>query len=823
MRRSATSAGPSSNAPSDASSPGSSGGSGGHRTSDAETAPRRRTAALHRAVARLSWIVLVGGVVANQIAETASYQTSQAILLTTLSVFFPLLVLRLALAARLYRKRRLPLLLLLAAVATWSLGSMAVNAASLEEQAHFPAPGEWLFLASYLGMAGYLIMDVDRRQLRPTRAWLDIAVICGGTSCLASLLLVTPIRLASGAEGLSLLLALMYPLADMALAMLVLGQSLLSARTDQRKAVMLGAAFVMLACADSGFAMQVSAPTYDWGNLSNALWGGAWALLVAAACRPEQRVIRVIPKAPGTWLLVTAGTVALAVLTIRPDDTLAFYTVPPAVLTLVAVGARMVLALRDANRAAEAFALSQTDDLTKLPNRRAVRGRLSESLTDRQPMALMLLDLDGFKEVNDALGHHAGDVVLKFVAVRMQEALGSDAMVARLGGDEFAILLPTADQLELAETAQGLLRELAEPIVVDGIEISPSGSIGITVVQDDDTDSNEVLRRADVAMYQAKSSRSGAALYDAHLDEFSRSRLQLAEDLRKGIADGQIEVWYQPQVDAATMRVHALEALVRWRHPTQGLLSPVAFLPAARRVGLMGMLSDSIARQAVSDLKRLLAAGLDIRMAINCAPPELLSQTFLPRLYSAVQEWNVPAERLVLEVTEDSFLADPQRAREILLELRDQGIQVSIDDYGTGFSSLAYLRNLPVQELKIDRSLIRDVATDDRSRMIVASTIQLAHALDMRTVAEGVEDRTDLTKLVTMGVDSLQGYHVARPMPAAEVEQWVQDWTTTAALFGSDDGQDASTPAGPENVRASRVRGPRNPWGSAGEESAQGL
>lgn len=793
-----------------------------HSASATLTRPRRRTEAVHRTIARLSWAVLVGGLATNQIAERASYQTAQAILLTTLTAFFPLLVLRLVLAARLYPTRRIPLVMLAGTVATWSLGSLVVNAASLEEQQQFPSPGEWLFLASYLGLAGYLILDVDRRQSRLTRSWLDVAVICGATSCLASLLLVTPIRLASGENGLALLLALMYPLADLALALVVLGQSLLQTRSDQRKSVMLGAAFVLLACADSGFALQVSAPTYDFGNTSNALWGGAWLLLVAAACRPEQRVMRAIPKVAGTRLLVTAGAIALAVLTIRPDDTLAFYTVPPAVLTLTAVGVRMVLALRDANRATEAFALSQTDDLTKLPNRRAVRAHLTQCLADRRPLTLMLLDLDGFKEINDALGHHAGDVVLTFVAVRMQEAVAGDGLVARLGGDEFALLLETVDEIALVETAHRVLRELAEPIMVDGIEISPAGSIGITVVKDSDTDSGEVLRRADVAMYQAKSSRSGAALYDAHLDEFSRSRLELAEDLRRGIADEQIEVWYQPQVDTTTMQVRSLEALVRWRHPTQGLLSPIAFLPAARRVGLMGLLSDAIAWQAVRDLHRWLEAGLDLRLAINCAPPELLSQTFLPRLYHALQKWDVPADRLVLEVTEDSFLADPQRARDILLEVRDHGMQVSIDDYGTGFSSLTYLRNLPVQELKVDRSLVHDVSTDERSKMIVASTIQLGHALDMRIVAEGVENATDLATLVTMGVDSLQGYHIARPMPASEVERWVSRWATdgSAAGDGRDDGlgdglgdgpglSDAAAAPGPAEEHVTRVHSGR--------------
>ena len=781
--------------------------------------PRARTAFAHRWVARLSWVVLVGGLAANQVAEQASYQTGQAILLVTLTAFFPLLMVRLGLAARLRPTRRVPLVLLLATVATWSLGSMVVNAASLEEQKHFPAPGEWLFIASYLGMAAYLLTDVDRRRLRPGRGWLDVAVIWGAVSCLASLLLVTPVRQASGADGLALLLALMYPLADVALAMVVLGQALLQARSDRTKTLMTGAAFVMLACGDSGFALQVSTPTYDFSNFNNALWGGGWALLVAAACRPEQRVMRAIPRTAGTRLLVPAALVALAALTIRPDDTLAFYTVPPALIAMAGVGARMALALRDANRATEAFALSQTDDLTKLPNRRAVRARLMELLNGRRPLSLMLLDLDGFKEINDTLGHHAGDVVLNFVALRMQEAVGNDVMVARLGGDEFAILLETVDQIELTETAHRILRDLADPIVVDGIEISPSGSIGITVVTSGEAasddgpgiDSGEVLRRADVAMYQAKGSRSGAALYDPHLDEFSRPRLELAEDLRKGIADGQIEVWYQPQVDAASMQVHALEALVRWRHPTQGLLSPVAFLPAARRAGLMGLLSENIGWQAVRDLKRLLASGLDVRGAINCAPPELLSQTFLPRLYAALAEWQVPADRIVLEVTEDSFLADPQRARESLLEVRRRGIQVSIDDYGTGFSSLTYLRNLPVQELKIDRSLIRDISTDERSRMIVASTIQLAHALDMRTVAEGVETATDMSRLVTLGIDSIQGYYVARPMPPDDIERWVQDWAVEAETPGDRGAAAWATPAprSPLNARTTRVWGVR--------------
>jgi diguanylate cyclase (GGDEF)-like protein len=751
-----------------------------------------RLVTAQKIVAPLPWAVMFVGIVADEISRAFSSQHTPAILLTSLSIFFPLLVLRMALAAALHPARRVTLLLLMAAIATWSLGSISVNAARVDEQAEFPGPGEWLFLVSYLGMAGYLLRDVDRRQPRPARGWLDIVIICGGTACLSCLLLVTPVQAASHQQGVSLLLALMYPLADLILALVVLGQSILQTRTDRRKSWMIGGAFFLLGIADSALALQGSASTYDFGNVSYALWGAGFSLLVAAACRPTQSVIRAVPKSAGTPILVGAGLVALTALTIRPDDSLAYYMLPPAMLTLVAVGARLALALRDANRANDAFALSQTDDLTKLPNRRAVRAWLAADLADSQPLALMLLDLDGFKEINDSLGHRAGDTVLRLVGVRMREGVDPDARVARLGGDEFAILLGTTDEIVLMETAHHVLRELAKPLLVEGIEISPSGSIGVTVANGEDGDGSEVLRRADVAMYQAKNAGLGVALYDAQLDEFTRSRLQLAEELRKGIADGQIEVWYQPQFDATTMQVCGLEALVRWRHPSQGVISPVSFLPAARRAGLMGQLSEVVAKRAVEDFDARLRAGLDLSVAINCAPPELLGPTFLPRLYAAVREWDIPVDRLVLEVTEDTFLSDPQHTREVLLELRSHGVQVSIDDYGTGFSSLAYLRNLPVQELKIDRTLIGNVATDSRSRMIVASTIQLAHALGMRIVAEGVENAADLVSLVAMGIDTVQGYHLARPMPADQVDRWVHEWTLS--------NNSSESPAQPEDT-----------------------
>jgi diguanylate cyclase (GGDEF)-like protein len=722
----------------------------------------------------LPWVVVATGLLVNRVTQWLGGGATPEILLVTLMLFFPLLLLRLALAAYLQPERRLALLVLLAAITCWGLGSISVNATLDQGTAEFPADGEWLFMLSYLGMAGYLMRDVDRRPSRPTRAWLDIVIVCGGTACLACLLLVTPIRVMSHQDGVTLLLALIYPLADTILALVVLGQTLLHVRFDRRTSWMLGGGFALLAIADSGFALLSSASTYDFSGLRYSLWGGAFLLLVSAACRPRRTVITAMPRRAGTPILVGAGLVALAVLAVRPDDTIATYMLPPAVLTLGAVAARMALALRDANRANEAFALSETDDLTKLPNRRAVRAWLSGDLEAGRPMSLMLLDLDGFKEINDSLGHRAGDTVLTMVAVRISEAVGPRVRVARLGGDEFAIVVHHVDEIELMETGHHVLAELAKPLLVEGIEISPGASIGVTVARGESVDGSEALRRADVAMYQAKSSGLGVALYDAQLDEFSRSRLQLAEELRKGLVDGQIEVWYQPQLDAATMQVSGLEALVRWRHPHQGVISPISFLPAARRAGLMAQLSEVVARQAVADLLDFHRADIDLTVAINCAPPELLGPSFLPMLYALVEREDVPVDQLVLEVTEDSFLADPQHTRDVLQVLRSHGVQVSIDDYGTGFSSLAYLRNLPVQELKIDRALIGNVAGDPRSRMIVASTIQLAHALGMRIVAEGVENAADLAELVAMGIDTVQGYHLARPMPPDELTRWAR-------------------------------------------------
>jgi diguanylate cyclase (GGDEF)-like protein len=489
--------------------------------------------------------------------------------------------------------------------------------------------------------------------------------------------------------------------------------------------------------------------------------------------------------------------VAIVVLELRPPGKLGLFVSIPAALLLLGVSGRLFLALHDARRTSEALTRSHTDDVTGLPNRRGLRERVDASIARGAGLGIAVLDLDGFKDINDTLGHLAGDAVLERVGHRIRRAVPALATVARLGGDEFGILAPRGDIALMVTTANEVLDVLSEPLRVEGIDIVLAASVGIVEwVGDEPIDSTELLRRAEVAMYRGKGgTRSSVVIYDPLHDDYSKARLRISDELRRGIANGELEVWYQPQIDASTMRPCALEALVRWRHPTNGLLSPVAFLPAARRAGLMPLLSQEVVRLAVADIARWHASGLRLRVAVNCSPPELLSGVFVPRLHEAVAAAGLPPGSLVLEVTEESFMGEPERARELMQDVRDYGVQIAIDDYGTGFSSLAYLRDLPVDELKLDRSFVSAVGTDERSRMIVASTVQMARALGLRTVAEGVEDAATAAELIAMGVTALQGYHISRPMRAADVAHWVTQWPIFADVVLS--GERAVSPRVP--------------------------
>jgi diguanylate cyclase (GGDEF)-like protein len=724
----------------------------------------------------LPWVFLVSALgIAAALPGPADGPAIQLTVMVGHALFFTAALARLLITAVRHRTQRAALLALAAGLGLWAAGSAVANSGGVVDAHDFPAPGEVLFLASYLGLVTFLLRDLPGRSRRSAERWLDTAVVCGGVACLAGLLVLTPIGTSFGLHGVPLLLALLYPLVDTALLLIVLSQVLLRQRAVSARTGAMGLGLLAWALADYWFARSLSSGDRHVAVLGqDALFGTGFALLVAAACAPRRDPAPQHARQQRTRTLVAAAAVALAALVARPTTGLGWYVAVPAIVTLLAAGGRLTLALRQAQGAAEALRLSRTDDLTGLPNRRAILADLDRELSGDGPLALMLLDLDGFKDINDSLGHNAGDVLLRTVAARLPDVVGPDATVGRLGGDEFAVLVSGDDAHDLLQRAQRVREALFLPVRVESMDLAIRASIGVAVRTGLDLEAADLLRRADAAMYEAKLTRQGALLYDASHDGFTRQRLALTAELRRGIAEDQLVVWYQPQVDVRTRQVRAVEALVRWQHPVHGVLPPAAFLPDARRAGLMLALSEAVMRLVVADARRWLDAGLDFRVGFNCAAPELLGGSLLPRLFDAIAAADLPPDTLLVEVTEDSFIADPERARDVLLELRRHHVQTAIDDYGTGFSSLAYLRDLPVQELKMDRSFVSTIRSDPRSRVIVESTCQMAHAMGLRLVAEGVEDAATGDELAAMGVDILQGYDVARPMPADQVERWVR-------------------------------------------------
>lgn len=724
----------------------------------------------------LAWsYLIIGAAVGLILGVVTSAPPNEVALFIVMMGFFALLIARLIAAMIRWPERRVALGSLTAGVAFWVAGSLVVSGAGSTAVATFPSTGEWLFLASYVGFAAFVVLDAGHRRGGTATAWLDALIVCGGGGALAAALLLTPFTRSFPEGGVTLLAALIYPVLDLCLALVVVGQWALASRSLSRRAIALISGFIVMAIADSSLVLKLSTGPYNFTITVITLWGIALLLIVGAACTPRLPTATLGRRLP-EWFLVASFLLAIGLLVARPEGATGYAIALPAVITLLATSARLTIALRDSRAAAEAFRLAITDDLTGLPNRRAVFRELDMRIHDERPLALLLLDLDGFKEVNDTLGHSAGDTLLELVALRVRESLPPHVMLARVGGDEFAVVYDTEDPLQLLENAQAIRQTLLARARIDGLDLAMDASMGITIRESGDAEAADLLRRADVAMYESKSTRAGAQLYNVDRDEFSRQRLQMGDELRRALSKGQIKAWYQPKVDSATQQLIGVEALVRWEHPDRGVVLPMLFLPVARRAGLMQQLSEVVVTQAISDAARWRRSGLHLNVAINIAPPELLSGAVMPFIYKALSRTSVPRDDITIEVTEDTFISDPERARELLLDIRRNGLRTSIDDYGTGFSSLSYLRDLPLSELKMDRSFVASVHSDPRSRLIVASTISMAHALDVRVVAEGVESEEVAFEVTALGVDILQGYYIAPPIRAEDVEEWAADW-----------------------------------------------
>ncbi len=417
------------------------------------------------------------------------------------------------------------------------------------------------------------------------------------------------------------------------------------------------------------------------------------------------------------------------------------------------------------------------DGLTGLPNRTLFSLRATRAVEERQGerlVAVMLLDLDHFKEVNDTLGHQAGDDLLREVARRLTSALPPEVTVARLGGDEFAVLVADADSVEtVVAHAEAIAENLRAPVLAEGVRLSVQGSIGIALCPLHADSVHSLLQRADIALYRAKANRGDIKVYHPASDEHTVHRLALLGDLHAAVVNDEMSLVFQPQVDATNGQVVAVEALMRWSHPVHGTIAPDVFIPLAENSGLIAPMSRTAVALALATLAALRAGGLELEMAVNISARQL-SDLHLPQwIGELLMASGVPAPALTIEVTEGTIAADPQRAMQVLNDLRTLGVRLSIDDFGTGYSSLSYLQRLQPDELKVDKSFVLGMGTDENNRVIVSSTVELAHALGLSVVAEGVEDAATYAALRGLGCDRLQGFHIARPMSAAALTMWL--------------------------------------------------
>lgn len=421
---------------------------------------------------------------------------------------------------------------------------------------------------------------------------------------------------------------------------------------------------------------------------------------------------------------------------------------------------------------------TQHDALTRLPNRVLLYDRLEQAVLsgarDRRVFALMMMDLDRFKEINDTLGHPVGDQMLKQVGERLLAQLRNTDTVARLGGDEFAVLLPGASAGDAVNLARKISATIERPFLVEGHNLSVGISMGIVHFPTHGTDANTLLQRADVAMYQAKRYGGGHAVYDPGQDEHSIERIALMNDLREAIENHSLELYFQPEYDMNTGRVCRAEALLRWSHPRFGPISPDEFIHIAERTGMIASLTDWVLDGALHQCARWVEEGLDMEVSVNLSVRNLQDPDLPRTLGERLQRWQVEPRRLMVEITESAIMSDPASVRENLLQLNAMGVRACIDDFGTGYSSLVYLKELPLQEVKIDRAFVMDMVRDDNDAVIVRATIDLAHNLGLGVVAEGVETREVWELLEILGCDLAQGNYLGIPLPAQDFIGWLQ-------------------------------------------------
>lgn len=665
------------------------------------------------------------------------------------------------------------------AMLSWSVGDVVQTLEARGGGAHAtPSLSDAFYLGFYpmAYIAIVLFMRGDVRRLR-TPSWLDGVVAGSGAATVCAAFVFRDIMRSAGGGALGVATNLAYPVGDLLLLALVMAGTVVLA--GRRKAPW----FLIAA----GCALNV---TGDTANLFHSSFGGghlgtvvdtiAWPaaiLLMSGALwlRPRPASPLATVKPPGFLLPGLAATASLGVLLLGTFTSRGRVAIALATLTLLVTGLRLALSVRGLRTLTEErYQQSVTDELTGLGNRRylfkVLDAFFAERANPRNPertLAFLFVDLDHFKEINDSFGHPAGDQLLHELGPRMARCVRSTDLLIRLGGDEFAVVMLDADTSEALAVAQRLAAVLEEPFDLDVVRTRIGASIGIALAPRDATHSAGLLWCADVAMYRAKAGNGSFAFFDPDLDD-EGSRLQMAEDLRVAVDEGQLVLHYQPQLDLRTGEITGAEALVRWAHPRLGLLPPVKFLPLAEEAGLMGPLTREVLCQAFGQCAKWRAEGRPLTVSVNVSASNLLDPEFVEVVRSLLEEFRVPPDAIVLEITETTVITELDRCRAVIEDLCALGLEVSIDDFGAGYTSLAHLSSLPVKELKLDPVFITGLAERERDWHLVRATIALGHSLGLRIVAEGIEDAATLDLLRRLGCDGAQGYLIGKPKASDE-------------------------------------------------------
>lgn len=640
----------------------------------------------------------------------------------------------------------------------------------------YPSISDFCFLAffflAFLGI-GLLVRETVPKTSKTI--WVDGLIAALGVAALEAMLVIGPISSANKGDFGTVATNIAYPIGDLVLVTMVVAVFAVRGWRPGRLWWILGAGLVVFAAADSVYVLRVTSGTYVTGTPLDSMWLIGAFLMVVAAWQGMGHELKKLPLiqapniVPALFLLSSLGIVVYA--TARPVLPLG---VVLATATLVIAIARSAYAFRQLRALADSKREARTDELTGLPNRRLFFERLAmcfEPSPAPRRLAVLMIDLDRFKEINDSLGHHVGDDVLRELGPRLIAAAGSTGTVARLGGDEFGLILsPLVDPTAATQMADRVREALRKPFELEGMSLRVDASIGIALAPDHATTPEGVLQRADVAMFAAKRAHAPWQIYSSEHDQNARERLELMEDLRDALRRREIVLYYQPIVDLSKGKVTGAEALARWRHPSRGILQPAAFLGLVADAGLMGPFTMSVLDQAFVQQAKWSEQGYNLGVSVNISAASLRDEELPDKVRALISTHRIDPARITLELTEDSFIADPEQALLVLERLRALGVELSIDDFGTGFSSLTYIRRLPVSELKLDRTFLTGAPRDKRAVSVIRSTVDLAHSLGLRIVAEGIENLDALALVDDLGCDAAQGYLMGRPVPAQDFD-----------------------------------------------------